>query len=139
MATNKNSHLTVEERKIIQRGIENGSSKKSIADTLGKDKSTICKEIKLHRTLSHKSKYIVECLDAGRCPNKYTHYCSLECPAYKPFICSRRDRSPGACNGCTKYKSCRYNKYFYDAEEAQDEYAELLIGSRAGVNARLRK
>ena len=47
MATsNKNLHLTDDERKIIQRGIENNSSKKSIADTLGKDKSTIGKEIK---------------------------------------------------------------------------------------------
>ena len=31
---------------IIQRGIENNSSKKSIADTPGKEKSTIGKEIK---------------------------------------------------------------------------------------------
>ena len=58
MATsNKNLHLTDDERRIIQRGIENNSSKKSIADTLGKDKSTIGKEIKNHRTLSYKSKY----------------------------------------------------------------------------------
>ena len=62
MATsNKNLHLTDDERRIIQRGIENNSSKKSIADTLGKDKSTIGKEIRNHRTLSYKSKYPVEC------------------------------------------------------------------------------
>lgn len=136
MATsNKNSHLTADERIIIQCGIENNSSKKSIADTLGKDKSTICKEIKLHRTLSYKSKYTVECLDAGKCPNKYTHYCSKECPAYKPFVCKRRDRSPGACNGCDIFKKCRYNKYLYDANDAQDDYLELLVGTRSGVNA----
>ena len=45
MATsNKNLHLTDDERRIIQRGIENNSSKKSIADTLGKDKSTIARK-----------------------------------------------------------------------------------------------
>ena len=77
MATsNKNLHLTDDERRIIQCGIENNSSKKSIADTLGKDKSTIGKEIKNHRTLSYKSKYPVECIDAGKCPNKYSHHCS---------------------------------------------------------------
>ena len=86
MATsNKNLHLTDDERKIIQRGIENNSSKKSIADTLGKDKSTIGKEIKNHRTLSYKSKYPVECVDTGKCPNKYSHHCSMDCPAFKPF------------------------------------------------------
>ena len=47
--SNKNLHLTLSEREIIQRGIENGSTKTSIAATLGKDKSTIGKEIKAHR------------------------------------------------------------------------------------------
>ena len=136
MATsNKNLHLTDDERKIIQRGIENNSSKKSIADTLGKDKSTIGKEIRNHRTLSYKSKYPVECIDAGKCPNKYSHHCSIDCPAFKPFICKRRARSPGACNGCERYKRCRFDKYMYDASAAQKEYAELLCDARAGVNA----
>lgn len=135
MATsNKNSHLTFEERNIIQRGIENSSSKKSIADTLGKDKSTIGKEIKNHRTLVYKSKYPIDCVDAGKCSIKYTNRCSKDCPAFKPFICKRRDRSPGACNGCDIYKRCRFDKYKYDASTAHDEYAELLVGARIGVN-----
>ena len=136
MATsNKNLHLTDDERRIIQRGIENNSSKKSIADTLGKDKSTIGKEIRNHRTLSYKSKYPVECIDAGKCQNKYSHHCSKECPSFKPFICKRRDRSPGACNGCERYKRCRFDKYKYEADVAQKEYAEMLCDARAGVNA----
>ena len=136
MATsNKNLHLTDDERRIIQRGIENNSSKKSIADTLGKDKSTIGKEIRNHRTLSYKSKYPVECIDAGKCQNKYSHHCSRECPAFRPFICKRRDRSPGACNGCERYKRCRFDKYKYEADVAQKEYAEMLCDARAGVNA----
>ena len=44
----KQAHLTLEERKIIEVGLNNGSTRKSIADTLGKDKSTICKEVKRH-------------------------------------------------------------------------------------------
>ena len=71
---------------IIQRGIENNSSKKSIADTPGKDKSTIGKEIKKHHTLPYKSKYLVECVDAGKCNNMYSHHCSRDCPAFKSFI-----------------------------------------------------
>ena len=52
--TNKNQHLTAEERQIIATGIGNGSTKAAIAETLGKEKSTIGKEIKLHRYLKHK-------------------------------------------------------------------------------------
>ena len=44
MATNKNKHLTQDDRNVIAIGIVNGSSK-AIADNLGKDKSTIGKEI----------------------------------------------------------------------------------------------
>ena len=61
MATNKNKHLTQDDRNVIAIGIVNGSSKKAIADNLGKDKSTIGKEIRAHRYLSHKSTLSLEC------------------------------------------------------------------------------
>lgn len=57
---NKNLHLTLQERQIIQTGIENGSTKVAIATTIGKDKSTIGKEIKAHRQLSHRCSYTVD-------------------------------------------------------------------------------
>ena len=60
MATNKNKHLTQDDRNVIAIGIVNGSSKKAIADNLGKDKSTIGKEIRAHRYLSHKSTLSLE-------------------------------------------------------------------------------
>ena len=41
-------HLTLEDRIMIHRGLDNSSSRKSIADIIGKDKSTVCKEVKLH-------------------------------------------------------------------------------------------
>lgn len=66
-ASNKNSHLTLEDRRIIQKGIENGSSKQSIADTLGKDNSTIGKEIKNHRSLAYSSAYPVDCVLFPKC------------------------------------------------------------------------
>lgn len=45
-SNNKNLHLTAQERLIIEKGIENGSTKAAIALTIGKDKSTVGKEIK---------------------------------------------------------------------------------------------
>ena len=44
MKTQKSSsHLTLEERRIILAGITNGSTKTAIAQTIGKDKSTVDK------------------------------------------------------------------------------------------------
>ena len=44
-AENKGNHLTKEERKIIAKGIESGATKTAIGRTIGKDNSTIGKEI----------------------------------------------------------------------------------------------
>ena len=134
-ASNKNSHLTLEDRRIIQKGIENGSSKQSIADTLGKDNSTIGKEIKNHRSLAYSSAYPIDCVLFPKCKNRDTYQCNSNCASYKKFTCNRRDRSPGACNGCTKYRGCRFTKYRYIAESSHHEYRELLVDSRIGINA----
>ena len=129
---NSNKHLTLEERRIILTGIKNGSTKKSIADTLGKEKSTIGKEIKLHRYLASKCKMPLECSNYRKCP--YERKCQKDCPEYAPFKCSRRDRSPGSCDGCSKWSSCRFDKYRYNPETAEDNYKNTLVDSRIGVN-----
>lgn len=129
---NYSKHLTAEERKIIQTGIENGSSKASIAETIGKDASTIGKEIKKNRYISHKSSLPLDCANHKKCT--HGRNCSSNCPDFVPFTCSRRDRSPGACNGCSSYSHCRHDKYRYNASEAQKNYKDTLIDSRQGVN-----
>lgn len=129
---NKNRHLTAAERQIIAAGISNGSSKAAIAETLGKEKSTIGKEIKLHRYLKHKCNMPLECANYRKCANG--RQCTPDCPEYVPFSCKRRDRSPGACNGCQNMSHCRFDKYIYDPAQAEQEYKETLVGSREGVN-----
>lgn len=130
--SNAFSHLTLEERRIILTGIVNGSTKAAIAMTIGKDKSTIGKEIKLHRALTHKCKMPLECNNYRKCP--FDRQCTLDCPEYSPFHCSRRDRSPGACNGCPNWSRCRFDKYQYCPEDAHMDYRTTLIDSRVGVN-----
>lgn len=131
-ATNKHTHLTLEERRIIYTGIVNGSTKTAIAKTIGKDNSTIGKEIKEHRVLTAKCSLPLECKNYRKC--KYSRECYLECPDYQPFTCKRRDRSPGACNGCSTKNRCRFNKYDYNPEKAEAEYRTQLVDSRQGVN-----
>lgn len=126
------SHLTIEQRRIIAEGIRNGSSKSAIAETIGKDKSTVGKEIKLHRQLVRKCPLPLECAAYKHCT--HGRNCSTSCSDYVPFHCSRRDRSPGACNGCPKMSSCRFDKYKYDPEDAHHDYRTTLVDSREGVN-----
>lgn len=130
-SNNKNLHLTVQERIIIEKGIENGSTKAAIALTIGKDKSTVGKEIKKHRELVHKSSYKINCANMKNC--SHNHVCD-NCDDFKPFTCNRRDRSPGACNGCSKYTYCRYDKYRYKADFSHKKYREDLVDSRTGIN-----
>lgn len=128
---NKNLHLTDQDRIIIEKGIENGSTKAAIALTIGKDKSTVGKEIKKHRELVHKSSYKINCANMKNC--SHNHVCD-NCADFKPFTCNRRDRSPGACNGCSKYTYCRYDKYRYKADFSHKKYREDLVDSRTGIN-----
>ena len=130
-SNNKNLHLTVQERIIIEKGIENGSTKAAIALTIGKDKSTVGKEIKKHRELVHKSSYKINCANMKNC--SHNHVCD-NCADFKPFTCNRRDRSPGACSGCSKYTHCRYDKYRYKADFSHKKYREDLVDSRTGIN-----
>ena len=130
--SNSFSHLTLEERRIILTGITNGSTKTAISQTIGKDKSTVGKEIKLHRSLTHKCKMPLECNNYRKCV--FGRQCTADCPEYEPFRCSRRDRSPGACNGCSNWSHCRFDKYRYCPEDAQMDYRTTLVDSRQGVN-----
>lgn len=131
-SNNKNLHLTVQERIIIEKGIENGFTKAAaIALTIGKDKSTVGREIKKHRELVHKSSYKINCANMKNC--SHNHVC-VNCADFKPFTCNRRDRSPGACSGCSKYTHCRYDKYRYKADFSHKKYREDLVDSRTGIN-----
>ena len=130
--SNKYSHLTLDERRIILTGITNGSTKAAIAKAIGKDKSTVGKEIKAHRFLVKKSPLPLECSSYRKCV--FDRKCTPDCPDFIPFRCSRRDRSPGACNGCSIRSKCRFDKYDYNPEKAHAVYLETLVDSRAGVN-----
>ena len=137
MTSNKYFHLTLAERQIIETGISHGSTKAAIAKTLGKDKSTIGKEIKLHRVKSFSISYPLDCSLFPKCKNRNTFLCNPQCPSYIQFTCKRRDRSPGACNGCEKYSRCHYDKYRYSASQADSEYRDSLVSTRLGINATL--
>lgn len=131
-------HLTKEDRLIIETGLNNGSSRKSIAQTLGKSPSTICKEVKLrsrwkeyHRPYMRKNG-TYDCQKIEQCG--YNGFCSQRCPEQLYIECKRRDRTVGVCNGCPEVSQCRLRKKFYEAGEAHETYRYTLKDSREGIN-----
>jgi len=124
-----NTHLTLNERETIQIGIENRSSKVAIARTIGKDPTTVAKEIRKHRDLKRRNAFNQRNNCVYKCPG-----CQRRCSRYKERTCSKRDRSPGACNKCPDIQKCRLDKYFYNANFAHEKYKFDLVNSREGIN-----
>lgn len=126
-----NKHLTLDERKIIQVGIENRSNKVDIAKTIGKDASTISKEIRKHRTFKPRNQFIYPsiCIHRQECGG-----CKKQCSRYEEIKCNKRNRSPGACNKCPNIAKCHLDKYFYYATSANEEYKMDLVDYREGIN-----
>lgn len=127
------THLTLDQRKIIQAGIENDSSKVSIARTIGKDATTVAKEIRNHRILKPRNTFTrpVMCAKMKTCPKKP---CVIKCEQHEEPKCNCRDKSPGACNKCRNWGKCYLDKYIYDAATADAEYKRDLVDFREGIN-----
>ena len=125
----KSKHLTLDQRKAIQDGIENRLSKTAIARLIGKDPSTVAKEI----TARNRFNSPIICANFKSC-TKPRKLCSDKCPQYKEQSCSLRDRSIGACNHCERIQRCRLDHFFYNASRAHEEYLFHLSDSRQGVN-----
>ena len=109
--TRKNKHLTLNDRKEIEACLNTGMTFKAIAKRIGKDPTTVSKEVKLH-TQAHRNGF-----------TKTDERCSLLTKA--PFVC----------NSCKQRRSagCPYVRYLYRAEVAQDEYKTVLSESREGI------
>jgi len=128
------THLTLEERRTIQIGIENRATKTAIAKTIGKDPTTIAKEIRKHRIIKPRNTYGKRTICIYR---KDCHGCDKtekRCERYKEEGCKGRDKSPGACNKCPRFATCKLTRYLYDANLAHEMYSEVLVDTRVGVN-----
>jgi len=146
---NKQKHLTLSERILIEIGLNENKTFKEIASMLGKDPTTVSKEIKRHRTIKyHKDKTIKprcsnekDCLISGLCNGKQCFklcksckFCRDICPQYKPRECGRLHKAPFVCNSCASIVSCPYYRLIYVAKFADDSYREILTCSRQGIN-----
>ena len=127
-----NKHLSLEDRRKIEEGIEKRLRKFQIAETVNKSPSTIAKEIKKNRKARNIQLYDItpeKCINLKQC--KVWHG---KCRDYQEQTCLNRDRFIGACNNCPDIKKCKLTKYFYSAKVANNNYLYTLKDSREGVN-----
>lgn len=149
---NKNKYLTAEQRNEILIMLEKGDTISRIAVVISKDKSTISKEIKKHRVnreclmLSIRMEPVhmsntalvqiyVLILNVRLTFVRSVIFCQSGCPDFELYICKRLVRAPYVCNGCDFRKNCRKPiKFFYNPSHAQQEYEDILVNSRMGIN-----
>lgn len=138
MNTKGSKHLDLQYRNFIEQGLNNNCSKTAIAELVGMDKSSICKEIKKHSFDVKFSRQGVSVVGTYDCQNiatcGFNSFCRNECPKRIPIACKIRDKTKGVCNGCKDKSTCKLTKRYYSAQQAQDEYFYSLVDSREGIN-----
>lgn len=149
---NKNKHLVLENRITIQTELDKGTSFKGIASILGKDCSTISKEIRKH--LHYEKSGAIgrafndcllnvkrECSLKSVCSKCYSSTnrfcwscgkCTDSCVLYARYTCPKLSKPPYVCNACPNRSRCTLEKAFYKASIAQKEYDTLKSESRSG-------
>ena len=107
----RNKHMTLDDRIEIQECLNKGMTFKAIAQRIGKDQTTVSKEVKLHGK-THVSGF-----------TKTDECCPMLLKA--PFVC----------NGCPRrnHSNCGYPRRLYHAKTAQQEYESVLVESREGI------
>ena len=159
MATYKYKHLTLDDRITIQKGLKEGLPFAEIASLVGKDPSTISKEVRGHLIVKEtgtrsrpfnpckgrkictlQRKVCAECLLPSYTWGNREGYCSMcgrcndSCPDFIEEKCKALSRPPYVCNGCKKVRSCTLRKQTYDAKEAQKDYEMNRSDSRIGID-----
>jgi IS30 family transposase len=148
-------HLTENDRARISHLLDEGLRFSKIGKILGKDPSTISKEVRARRykkpgakTPSHPCMIAKACRRRGVCSDLLgtcsrlcvgCPWCKKRCDEFAPYPkeCCREEKAPYVCNGCEKHLhgQCRYrDKYLYGAFSAHKQYRRLLSESRQGAD-----
>ena len=114
-------HLSYEDRKNIEDGLNDNKSINQIAKEINRSHSSILREIDRNK-IYYK-------------PNNYG-YSKITDPKnlYKYQPCERLSKSPHVCNGCKSRCGCRKERYTYYARNADDSCREVKSESRKGIN-----
>ncbi len=134
----KNKHLSFDDRLEIEKGLKENKSFKQIGKDIGKDCTTISKEIKNHiiyKDTGAMGRPFFDCINRYNCEfkEKNTKCNQKQCEYYRKEICSKLSKPPYVCNGCKNRNQCTLSKQFYDSSYAYKEYKDNLVEARSGI------
>lgn len=121
-------HLTLSDRIIIERGINNELTFATIARMLDRSPSSISREVRRYRVIIQSNHSLgnndctkrISCLRNKICADAPVHGCFLTrcksctdincndiCPAYESPHCEKLNKPPYVCVGCERQKNAR--------------------------------
>lgn len=107
-------HLSYEDRKNIEDGLNNNKKINQIAREINKSHSTVLREIDRNKTYYK--------------PTTWNNCSAVSAP------CPKLNKSPYICNGCKSRSGCRKERLTYYARKANNTYEELISNCRQGIN-----
>lgn len=130
-----NTHLTLEAKLHIEYSLNEEKTITQISKDLKRDRSNIGREIIKHRHFAFPSAYGRKhpCLMYDFCEIK-TYECYKTCKKIEVNLCERLTSSPHVCNGCAKKNGCRHVKYYYTANDANNEYVSKWKNDRSSLH-----
>ena len=147
-------HLSLEDRNLIAQRLNEGCSFKAIANELGKNCTSISREVRNHLTFKkagtpgrafNACKHRFSCNKSYICSEcsrkrfyslcKNCKLCNYLCTDFEEEICQKLLSPPYVCNGCPKRNTyCSLEKRLYHPLDAWKEYREVLSESRCGIS-----
>ena len=115
---NNYCHLSYEERKNIEDGLNDNKTINQIAKELNRSHSTILREIDRNKVYSK--------------PSSFNQYRNNNYD--KNLSCDRLSNKPYVCNGCKSRSGCRKERWTYYARKADYAYKDLKSTCRKGIN-----
>ena len=146
------AYLTYEERLEIEAGLKEHKTFGEIARQIGKDRTTVAKEIKrnavdkktgvpgypynacIHRKgCKKKSICGIDCTRKSAYSCRLCSHCNTSCKDFKEEICTGLNKAPYVCNGCLEQDKCTLRKRVYLASDAQGKAEDSVSNARSGI------
>ena len=147
-------HLTLSDRIIIERGINNELTFATIARMLDRSPSSISREVKRYRVIIQSNHSLgnndctkrMSCLRNKICADAPVHGCFLTrcksctdincndiCPVYESPHCVKLNKPPYVCVGCEQQKNCQKNHAYYAAHRADTAHHRTVREAHSGI------
>lgn len=144
--------LTYEERLMIAQGLKEHKSFGAIGTLIGKDRTTVAKEIKRHsfekksgrpgypfNACLHRTTCKAKRICGSACSHESAYKCSIcpqcneLCGQFEEEVCTMRFKPPYVCNGCQILDQCTLKKMFYDPADAHIAAEKAVSEARCGI------